>query len=183
MIATTLRQVEERPATRLGLTVDGAALAPELADAVWARIEAWCAHRWTARAVVWIVEGPGAWSPPLAPARMTGIEIWQGEAWQAIGARVSPLGGYELEGGLWRLSGVAGEGNPPPPAVAHAAALLAAYWRQRDELRGLHHATRVEHVETFGGEDSPEERLEVERPVGWLPRALHLSGAADALRP
>jgi len=96
-MAVTLKQVEAvpvtYPATPTGLTTGAAALDAAM---IWQRIEAYTLHRFSARAVVWTVEGPGDWVPPLTPATISTVEAWDGEAWVAASPAASPLGGYTL---------------------------------------------------------------------------------------
>lgn len=63
--------------------------AAELLDhtALWARIEAYTAHRFTAREVLWTVAGPGEFKPDLAPATITAREVWDGRRAHDDGAR------------------------------------------------------------------------------------------------
>ena len=59
--AETLKQdeaVPTYPATPTGLSTAAAAIN---ASVIWSRIEAYVWTRWTSRAVVWTVEGPGEW--------------------------------------------------------------------------------------------------------------------------
>lgn len=181
--AVTLRQVEGLPDLRPELAVDGVTVPADLAEAVWQRIEGHIAWRFIARDVVWTVEGVGRWRPPLHPAQITVIEEWTGGAWQAALADPCPLGGLAFpRPGPWRVSAVVGENEVPPAAVRVAAALLAGYLKERDELAGMRAATRIESAEGFGGDDGPTDRIEVERPATWAARALQYSGAADNLR-
>jgi len=78
-------------------TMSAAAAALD-AGMIWARIEAYIAHRWTARAVVWTVAGPGEWSPDLTPASVSATEIWQNDSWATETLTAGPLGGYVLDG-------------------------------------------------------------------------------------
>ena len=48
---------------------------PTLSGSAWKPI---AVHRWSARAVEWVVEGPGDWKPPLVPATIATTEIWRG---------------------------------------------------------------------------------------------------------
>ena len=73
-MAVTIKQTEATPDAYAdapsGLSAAAAALSK---DMIWARLEAYTAWRWSARGVVWIVEGPGEWVPPLKPATITTI--------------------------------------------------------------------------------------------------------------
>lgn len=105
-MATTLKQTEAAPvaypAQPDGLSAGAAAI--DLAM-IWQRIEAYTAWRFTARNVVWLVEGPGEWEPPLAPATISGVEIWADNAWAAAAPAASAMG-YELAcAGPYRFTG------------------------------------------------------------------------------
>jgi hypothetical protein len=65
-----------------GLSPDAAALD---ADMIWARIEDYCAHRWTPREVVWTLLGDGGdqWHPPLTPVVSREGHVWR-EEWVAL---------------------------------------------------------------------------------------------------
>jgi hypothetical protein len=141
--------------------------------AVWARLEAYCAHRWTPREVVWIVEGPGCFEPTLAPAEVTAVEVWSGDAWSAVTLAPSPRGGHVLPGvGPYRFTTTVGADNLPPPEVEAAFVRLAEYLSVN-----LATSTPVPVLEQSVGDvrqSWPE----------WRPgKALQLSGAADLLRP
>lgn len=172
-MAVTLKQVEAAPASYPDVTTFlrlGALEGDEVPDAdqVWQRIEAYTAHRWTARAVVWTVEGPGEWVPPLTPATVSTIEVWQ-DGWTACSLEASPLGGWELPGsGPYRFTGSAGGGDLP-------AAVAEAFKRLHEYTRGINDSFKNETAYTRSGDD------EVVR--NWTAKALQLSGAADLLRP
>ncbi len=73
-MAIVLTQVEAIPAAYPAPPADLSPAAIALsADAIWARIENHIGHRFTARAVVWTVEGEGDWTLPLTPATMAGL--------------------------------------------------------------------------------------------------------------
>ena len=98
MRALTIKQTEgvpsAYPAAPDGLSGAAAALS---ADMLWQRIEAYVAHRWTARSVEWLVEGPGDWTAPLAPASIATVEVWSAVgAWESVTLDASPFGGYFL---------------------------------------------------------------------------------------
>lgn len=158
-MATTIKQTEADTQT----------------DAIWSRIEAHIAHRFTSRDVEWIVEGPGEWCPPLTPATITTAEIWNGTAWETITAPDSPLGGYWLSGeGPYRFAGTVGAG-PIPAAVQEAYDRLSAY------LAGL--ADNVPGARAYSIEIPDVESTSITRDATWIARALQHSGAADLLRP
>lgn len=157
-MATTLKQTE---------TVT-------LTDAIWARIEAYIAHRFASRSVEWIVEGPGEWCPPLTPATITTIETWNGTAWETITVPDSPLGGYWLSGeGPYRFAGTVGAG-PIPLAVQEAYNRLQSYFAEDTDIGG-----GVSEMSTNVGPISISEK----RQTTWLAKAMQNSGAADLLRP
>lgn len=166
----TIKQTESAPAS-----YPASGLSPEPANAalIWQRIEAYTAHRWTARNVVWIVEGPGEWHPPLAPATIETIEIWsRANEWEAVEAVAAPLGYWLPASGPYRFSGAVGGGDLP--AVA-----LAAFWRLHDYLDAPQGTPGASSEETRIGELSESYR----RSPEWLARAMQNSGAADLLRP
>lgn len=145
------------------------------APAIWERIEAYIAHRFTPREVVWTVEGPGEWVPPLIPATVTTAEIWNGEAWEALTVGPAPLGGYWLSGcGPYRFTATVGGGGAPA-AVLEACSRLEAYL-----------AADVGMI-TVGAQSERRQvgdvDVAIERNPNWMARALQHSGAADLLRP
>lgn len=179
-MAATLKETEAVPASYppppSGLSADAAALAPEM---IWARIEAYIGVRWTSRAVTWIVEGPGEWVAPLAPATVTAVEVWAGQEWNLVAPSPSPFGGYMLEAeGPYRVTANVG-GGAVPEAASAAYARLAGYmgdagtpgmWKGR---AGASSAS----AELDGIKQS------FDRAPSWLARAMINSGAADLLRP
>lgn len=175
MTAATLSEHEAipaaYPATPSGLTGPAASADPAV---IWARIEAWTAWRWSARAVTWIAEGPGEWRPRLHPFTIATVEIWDGDAWLTSEPGRTPLGGYELGFASYRFTGTAGASDAPPAAVQEAWRRLASYSEKRgDRAPGSS-------VTSFTLGDLSER---VERSPDWLARALINSGAADLLRP
>ena len=98
-MAVTIKQSEDAPAnyppTPPGLSSAAVALS---AAVIWQRLENYLAYRWTARAVTWIVEGPGEWHPPLTPAAVSTVEVWSRGAaeWDTAVLDASALGGYCL---------------------------------------------------------------------------------------
>ncbi len=173
MSATTIRQDESAPAAYPDAPAGLSTAAAALADTVWQRIEAYTAHRWSERAVVWTVEGCGAWQPPLTPATITTVEIWRADAWETVTLSPSPMGGYCLPGGTYRFTGTAG-GGAVPPAVQEAFRRLAEYLAAD---RGTPGATS-ERVEIDGVMTK-----ETSRAATWMARAMANSGAGDLLRP
>jgi hypothetical protein len=182
MMATTIKQTEAAPESYPDLpspsplSAAAAALDPEM---IWQRIEAYVAWRWTPRAIVWTVEGPGEWCPPLTPATIATVEVWSraGE-WEAATLTPSPLGGYCLPcTGPYRFTGEGGGGSPLPdvPAIViEAFRRLAEYAAARPGKPG---ATE-ESISIGGGSLSKS----VRRSASWMARAMDNSGAGDLLR-
>lgn len=181
-MAVTLKQVESPPEKLPTLP-----LTPQLSTGalalnftmIWQRIEAYVVHRWSVRDVIWTVEGPGDWQPPLTPWTVTLIEEWTGSAWSTVTPDPSPFGGYVLpDVGPYRITGTAGAG-PVPAQVAEAFARLAEYMadgREYSMWKGRPGATSVD--VNLG---SITQRFN--RNQAWLARAMVNSGAADLLRP
>lgn len=161
-MATTIKQVE------------GHSFRP---DAIMQRIEAYIAHRFSSRDVEWIVEGPGEWCPPLIPATISTVEIWNGLAWESVTAPDSPLGGYWLSGsGPYRFAGTVGERVGRVPAAVHEA-----YDRLSAYMDGMSESTPSALSVSL---TIPEvESKTIERDAKWIARAMQNSGAADLLRP
>ncbi|KIZ32642.1 hypothetical protein, partial [Rhodopseudomonas palustris] len=107
-MATTIKQNESEPLTYPdapeGLSAAAVAIP---APVIWERIEAYVAHRWAERDIEWLVEGPGEWSPPLAPATIATVEVWSAaDEWEACTPNASPFGGYWLSAtGPFRFTG------------------------------------------------------------------------------
>ncbi len=171
-MTTTLKQEEAAPASypTTSPAVTGN-------DVAWQRIEPYIAHRYTEREVVWTVQGPGEWHPPLKPAAITKIEIWSDGGWEDItanGPDASPLG-YCLDHGPYRFTATVGGGSPAPtvPAVVwEAVKRLAAYMAAKAGTPGA----RSERI-SAGSIDIARTRSE-----SWMASALQNSGAADLLR-
>lgn len=180
-MATTIKQTEAIPASYpvapSGLSTAAAALD---ADMIWERIEGYIVHRWTERAIVWVSEGPGEWCPPLTPATISTVEIWNGTAWETCTAPDSPLGGYWLSGtGPYRFTGTVGAGDVPA-AVAEAFKRLAEYSAEVSEFNMVKgRAGMSSHSVELGS--SIKESFD--RAPTWVARAMINSGAADLLRP
>ena len=176
-MAVTLRQVEAIPATYpavTGLTGAAAALDPAM---IWQRIESYIAYRWTTRAVVWTVEGPGEWEPPLTPATIATVEVWESPAWVLAFPVASPLGGYDLAcNGPYRITGTVGSGTPP-------AAVIAAFKRLAGYIAGGRSTVNEPGAKSFAFSIGGDLRWDVTRDPAWMAQALINSGAADLLRP
>ena len=178
-MATTIKQTEAIPAEYpevvarwmmeedpLNPVLTFQNFAPDPAQ-LWQRIEAFIAHRWTAREVVWIVEGAGEWCAPLTPATITASEVWENGGWTSTTLNAGPLG-YDLPGdGPYRITATVGAGTPP-------AAVAEAYRRLHEYTRGITDSFKTEFV------DGPTDDGIA---PSWAAKSLQLSGAADLLRP
>jgi len=164
------------PAPPASLSTAAAALDPQ---AIWQRIEAYTAHRFTEREVSWVVEGEGDWNPRLTPAVLTSVERWNGEAWEAVILSPGPYGFRLPAWGPYRIVATVGGGDVPP-AVEQAFVRLAEYLAPGDVDGFLdsrpgassHSAKVMEHLD-----------VSFDRAPTWLARAMQYSGAADLLRP
>jgi len=176
MLATTIRQTEAAPDAYPdppdGLSTAAGALEEGM---IWQRIEAYTAWRWCEREVTWIVDGCGAWCAPLAPVAISSVEVWQGDAWEAYTPSPSPLGGYYLPGGTYRIVGAVGDDDGDvPAAVLEAFRRLAEYMAAEASEAGVT-SSRVEIPDVS--------TKEVTRSPAWMARAMVNSGAGDLLRP
>jgi hypothetical protein len=178
MAATTIKQTEavpsDYPDPAWPLSSAAAALPIPM---IWQRIEAYVAYRWTAREVEWIVEGPGEWRPPLAPAEITDVEVWSSaDEWEAATPRASPLGGYYLPAtGPYRFTATVGGGSPAPEVpeiVIEAFRRLAEYFAARTGKAGA----RSESVA------AGSVNISTTRSASWMAQAIENSGAGDLLR-
>ncbi len=142
----------------------------------WQRVESYIAYRYTSRTVTWIVEGPGEWNPPLNPATISTVEIWNGTGWDDCTPDASPLGGYVLTGcGPYKFSGTVGGGSPAPtvPAIVwEAVKRLAAYLAAKPGTPGASSESLSAGSISIGSR----------RSESWMAMALQNSGAADLLR-
>jgi len=172
MMATTISQIEALPeaypASPDGLSDAAAAIA----ETVWQRLESYIAHRWSARDVTWVVEGPGEWVPPLKPATISTVEVWSSaEEFETCSLAASPLGGYWLPcTGPYRFAGTVGSGEVPA-RVNEAFKRLAEYLAAEPVSPGVI-AEAADGVATF-----------TYAGPAFMARALQNSGAADLLRP
>ncbi|MEO3415728.1 hypothetical protein AAFO92_13815 [Roseovarius sp. CAU 1744] len=178
-MSVTIKQTEEVPAAYpdapSGLSANAAALDEAM---VWERIEAHTAYRYSPREVVWIVEGEGFWSPPLAPATINTTELWDGETWGAVTLSTSPLDGLCLAtDGPYRISASVGGGNVPA-AVSEAFRRLAEYSADANKSNML---TGRPGASVHTGDIKGISET-IERNPAWVARALQWSGAADLLR-
>ncbi|RNC93927.1 MAG: hypothetical protein ED558_13850 [Oricola sp.] len=162
-MATTIKQTEAIPASYPN----------GLGDHVWQRIEAYVAHRWTEREVIWTVEGPGEWSPPLTPATIDTVEVWNGTGWETCTAPDAPLGGFWLAGeGPYRFTATVGGGDVPA-AVHEAATRLSDYLAETADMPA---GTRSYSYQI--GEIAERFRADPDATG----KAMQNSGAADLLR-
>ena len=174
-MAETLKQdeaVPTYPATPSGLSAAAAAINPAV---IWARIEAYVSARWTSRAVVWTVEGPGEWVPILTPATIATVEKWTGTAWETNAPDASPLGGYQLACETYRFSGTVGAGTVPA-TVNEAFRRLAEYLASTDDAP----AGASDFTWNMGGGAISEN---FSRAPTWIARAMINSGAATSCQP
>jgi hypothetical protein len=172
-MAVTIKQTESEPAdwpaTPSGLSPAAAALDPAV---VWTRIETYIRLRWSERAVVWIVEGPGQWEAPLSPATVSTIEIWRNGVWSALVPPAAPIGGFLLNcEGPYRFTGTVG-GDEVPPSGKEAFRRLAEYMAAKPGKPGA-----VSESVSAGSVS-----LSSRRSASWLADAMVNSGAADLLR-
>ncbi|MBJ3777869.1 hypothetical protein [Acuticoccus mangrovi] len=174
-MAETIKQTEGVPTSwpDHGLTLSTAAAALDEAM-LWQRIEAYIVHRWSARTVAWIVEGPGGWVPPLTPATISTVEVWDCEDdWTAVELSPTPLGGFCLPScKAYRFTGEVGGGDLPE-VVGEAFRRLAEFMAATPGKPG------VMSESVTAGSVSIAHR----RSPSWMADALRNSGAADLLRP
>lgn len=174
MKADTISELEAIPASYpprpSGLSDAADALDP---NTIWQRIEAYTAHRYTERAVTWVVEGKGHWGFPLSPATLTGAEKWTGEAWEAVTLSEGPYGYCLDDEGPYRIEADVGSG-PVPVAVQEAYRRLAEYLADETDRAGV-----SDYMVNMGGAIQESYK----RNPAWIARAMQYSGAADLLRP
>jgi hypothetical protein len=176
-MAVTLKQTETAPenypaipSSPAILSDAAAALNPAM---VWQRIESYIAQRWSEREVVWLVEGPGEWIPPLAPADVTMIEVWSraGE-WEQCDLQAAPQGYWLSATGPFRFTATVGADVDLPANAVEAFRRLAEYMTAKPGTPGASH----ENITT--GSVS----LSKARSSSWVAEAMQNSGAADLLR-
>lgn len=147
---------------------------------IWSRIEQFIAYRYSKRAVHWYVENDtpctGWFVADLAPVTMTKAERWTGTAWEEVTLTPGPFAGYIIEArGLYRFTGTAGDDDAAIPEPVWEAYRRLAEFVSEDDL-----------VPAGAGRASVRTgsvSLSVSRDPAWKAKALHLSGAADLLRP
>lgn len=175
-MAITIKQTETPPEA-YPESEEGAisAAAAPFANAAWERIESYITLRTTERDVEWIVEGPGEWHPPLAPATVDTVEVWSSaDEWETATPAASPLGGYFLPAtGPYRFAGTAGDDEADvPPGILEAFRRLVEYMAAKPGKPGA----SSESI-TAGSISIAHRRSE-----SWMASALQNSGAADLLR-
>lgn len=170
MSAVTLRKTEGMPDAWPEVVVSTAA--EPYVTAAWVRIESYIAHRWAPRAVEFIAEGPGCWTPALTPFALETIERWDGASWAETEPALSPMG-YELGDGTYRISGVAGDSDADVPALAiEAVKRLAEFMATPPGRPGASSEAVTAGSVTISTTRSPS----------WMAKAIDNSGAADLLR-
>ncbi|MBP0614285.1 hypothetical protein [Jiella mangrovi] len=173
-MAVTVRRSEGTPDSYpdapAGLSAAAAALD---ATMIWQRMEAYVAHRFGVRDIEWIVEGSGEWSPPLTPATISTIEVWDDGEWIDALVSPSPFGGYVLPGcGPYRFTGTVGT-DAVPAVVSEAFRRLAEYMAAKPGKAGAASESVTAGSITLTHRRSPS----------WLASAVQNSGAGDLLRP
>ncbi|MCA1777734.1 MAG: hypothetical protein LC676_19640, partial [Loktanella sp.] len=113
------------PAVPSGLSTAAAALDPAV---IWARIEAYTAHRFTEREVVWtlIADGGDQFHAPLTPVVSREGHVWRQEAWVPVSLLDGPLGIILPHNGTFRVTAQVGAAGVPA-AVEEAYRRLAEY--------------------------------------------------------
>lgn len=171
MMLLSVSEGEPTSYPALPATVSGDAVENVPAAAVWQRLEHWMSWRWNEREVVWVVQGPGEWVPPLRPATVDSTEGWNPttKAWESVTLEQGPIG-YTLDDATYRITATVGDTEIPPANVLEAVVRLAEYMYlvQQDPTPG--------HTRVSDGDYS------FDRSANWVARALQYSGAADLLR-
>lgn len=173
-----LRMKESEPAEYpavSGLSANAAALSE---GALWGRIEAHTAHRWTPRDVVWSVHGCGLFLPSLAPAELNGVLAWDGSQWGAsTDFEVGPHGVNLLSETYYRMGYTVGDGETLPEVVAEA------YRRYAEYLAAVDDSLMPPGVSRYSVDIGGSLATTASRRADFMARALTDSGAADLLRP
>lgn len=169
-----IKQFEAVPAAYpdapAGLSSEAGALD---ADMIWQRIEAYTAHRFTEREVVWTLTGDGGdqFNPRLTPVVSREGHIWRQDAWVPLTLLDGPLGVCLPHGGTYRITAQVGAGDVPAP-VSEAFRRLAEYLADDPGQSG---------VSSTSVEIGPIKEA-MERNPNWVARAMQQSGAGDLLR-
>ena len=165
------------PTAPAGLSTAAAALDAAM---IWARIEAYTAHRWTVREVVWTLTGGGGdqFYPRLTPVVSRVAHVWDGAAWEALTLLDGPLGICLPRDGTYRITAQVGAGDVPAP-VSEAFRRLAEYSAEiGDSGMVAGHPSHTSHSVEIG--DDIKETFD--RPATWVAKAMQNSGAGDLLR-
>lgn len=174
MMAETIAETEAVPSAYPDAP-DGLSTAAAAIDAnmLWQRIETYIAHRFTERAVTWVVEGKGHWGFTLTPATLISAQKWTGETWETVTLSAGPYGYCLDDLGPYRIVADVG-GGTVPEAIAEAFRRLAEYLADETDRAGA-----SEYSVNMGGAIEETYR----RNAAWTALAMQNSGAADLLRP
>jgi hypothetical protein len=178
LMAVIIQRIESAPEGDYPLPPVGtpASLTLGQKSSIWQRLENYTAYRFSERAVVWVVEGPGEFKPNLAPATISTVEVWSRGAnvWETATLDASPLGGYFLNcTGPYKFTGTAGvDDTVPDDTVLEAYRRLANYFAANPGKAGA----RSESI-TAGSISTSHTRSE-----SWMANAMANSGAGDLLR-
>lgn len=106
----------------------------------------------------------------MSPFTASVTERWTGTSWETAILRPSPLDGFDLDGGIFRVAGTAGDTSDVPDDVQEA-------WRRLHSFILGGSSEHLDMAATFSSEDGGE------RPRAYAAKAIPLSGAGDLLRP
>ena len=172
-----LQEIEETPASYPASPAGMSDPATWIdAAIIWERIEAYTRTRYTARRVVWTVEGREGenWKPPLTPMASQTAEKWESGGWVAVTLPDGPVGLCLPSDSVFKVTAQVG-GGTPPAAVTEAFRRLAEYMADGDDDR----AGVSSYTVNMGGAIQES----YQRNAAHAARALQNSGAADMLRP
>lgn len=175
-MADLLKEAEATPATYPnsppGLSFAAQEINPEI---MWERIEAYTRTRYTAREVIWTVEGreDEHWTPPLSPVASHTAEKWESGAWVPVTLSDGPVGLCLPSDGVFRVTSQVGGGNVPA-VVSEAFRRLVEYMADDTDRAGV-----SSYSVNMGGAIQES----YTRNAAHAARALQNSGAADMLRP
>lgn len=146
------------------------------ANMIWARIEAYIAHRFSVRSVEWLVEGAAGdqLEVPLGPLVSFTAERFVHGDWSDVELLPAPFGVYLPSDGSFRINARIGSDDVPPLA-AEAFRRLAEY------LAGGRKTVNEPGASNFGFKVDQLE-WSVQRNPAWVAKAMQNSGAADLLR-
>ncbi|OAN82959.1 hypothetical protein A8B81_08185 [Sulfitobacter pontiacus] len=167
-----IKQFESVPAAYPDAPDDLSTAAAALdAVAIWARIEAYTAYRFTVREMVWTLRGDGGdeFCPRLTPVVSCFAHVWVSGAWEAVTLQEGPFGLCLPTDGIYRITAQVGAGDVP-------AAVSEAFRRLAEYSAGIGSS-----ADSFTAANDGESSFE--RSGTWAARAIHNSGAADLLRP